>query len=164
MRRSQLQAGQANQTNQAGFTLVELIVVLIVISIMAYVAIPRFALMMGFSDIGYRDQVAAAIGYARKIAVAQRRHTCVVIAASSVTVNIDPGLPQSHATNVCPAALTLPTGANVISAPSGLTSSTATLDFDAEGRPVSGAPATITFTGASGTSTLTIEAESGYVH
>ena len=108
MRRSQLQAGQVNRTDQAGFTLVELIVTMVVISIMAYVAIPRFSSMMGFSDIGYRDQVAAAIGYARKIAVAQRRHTCVVIAAGSVTVRIDHSL--AHVTNVCPTDLTLPTG------------------------------------------------------
>jgi MSHA pilin protein MshC len=150
---------------QRGFTLIELIVVLLVISVMAVVAIPRFSSMMGFADVGYRDQVVAAIDYARKIAVAQRRHTCVVIGASSVTVKIDRGLPQSHATNNCLDDLILPSGSNVINAPSGMTQTTKNIDFNAQGQPVSGAPATITFTSAGGeTSTITMEADSGYVH
>lgn len=172
MQRSPLSTGYtrtaaptSQRAAQRGFTLIELIVVLLILSVMAVVAIPRFSSMMGFADVGYRDQVVAAIDYARKIAVAQRRHTCVVIAASSVTVNIDRGLPQNHVLNVCPAALILPSGSNVINAPSGMTQTTKNIDFNAQGQPVSGAPATITFTSAGGeTSTITMEADSGYVH
>ncbi|SMB24360.1 General secretion pathway protein H [Sterolibacterium denitrificans] len=174
MQRSPIRAGQTERAEraeraawagQSGFTLIELIVVMIIIGVMGYVALPRFSSMMGFADIGYRDQVAAAIDYARKIAVAQRRHTCVIIAAGSVTVKIDTGLPSNHVTGNCPTALALPAGSSVISAPSGMSVSPAVnIDFDAEGRPVSGAPATLTFTGAGGASSLTIEAESGYVH
>ena len=146
--------------------MIELIVVVIIIGIMAVVAMPRFSSMMSIADVGYRDQVVAAIDYARKIAVAQRRHTCVDIDVSSVTVKIDPGLPQNHATNVCANDLILPTGSHVIHAPSGMTASPATqIDFDAQGRPVSGAPVTITLSSADGdTFSITVEAESGYVH
>lgn len=152
---------------QRGFTLVELISVMIIIAIMAYVAVPRFSLMTGFKDVGYRDQVMAAIEYARKIAVAQRRHTCVAIAASSVTLTSDHGLPSAHTTGVCASTLPLPAASNVINAPANVTANTTvSLDFDAEGRPVSGAPVTITITDASSgsSSPFTIEAESGYVH
>ncbi len=60
---------------------------------------------------------------------------------------------------------TLPATASA--APTSVTMSpVVSFDFDAEGRPVTGAPATITITNASvsQSSTLTVEAESGYVH
>ena len=151
----------------AGFTLIELVTIIILVGIVAIVAMPRFSLMTGFKDVGYRDQVVATVEYARKIAVAQRRHTCVAIATSSVTLTSDHGLPSSHVSGVCPSPLLLPSGISVITAPSNVTATaTVSIDFDAEGRPIVGAPATITISDSSSgtTSTLTIEAESGYVH
>lgn len=147
--------------------MVELVIVMVITGIMAFVALPRLMQAMSLQSTGYRDQVTAAIQYARKVAVAQRRHICVSIASTTVTVTADQGLPASHTNGNCPSSLPLPSGSNVITAPISVTASPAvTLDFDAEGRPVTGAPATITITDAtaSQTSTLTIEAESGYVH
>jgi MSHA pilin protein MshC len=152
---------------QHGFTFIELVVVMSIIGIMAFVAMPSVTRVMAIQAPGYRDQVMATLEFARKMAVAERRHVCVSVAASTVTVTIDNGLPVNHTTGNCASTLILPSGSNVLTAPGNVTASPATsFDFDAEGRPVSGAPATITVTdsSASQTATLTVEAESGYVH
>jgi len=152
---------------EGGFTLVELVTVMSLIGIMAFFALPKLTQVMALQSSGYKDQVMATIDYARKIAVAQRRHVCVSIAASTVTVTSDRGLPVSHVNGTCASTLLLPSGSNVITAPKNVTlSPVVLLDFDAEGRPVMGAPATITMTDASvsQSSTFTVEAESGYVH
>jgi len=154
-------------TKEGGFTLVELVTVMTIVGIMAFVALPKMTQVLSLPALGYRDQVMATIDYARKIAVAQRRHICVSIASASVTVTADFGLPASHTNGTCASTLPLPSGTNVITAPTNVTASPAvSFDFDAEGRPVTGAPATVTMTdsGSGQTSSLTVEAESGYVH
>ena len=150
-----------------GFTMIELVTVMSIVGIMAAYALPSLRQMMFLKTAGYSDVVKATIDYARKLAVAQRRHTCVSIAASTITVTVDRGLPASHTNGTCPSTLLLPSGSNVVTAPSTVTVSPAvSLDFDAEGRPVTGAPATITLTdsGQGQIAVLTIESESGYVH
>lgn len=152
---------------ESGFTLVELVTVMSLIGIMAFFALPKLTQIMSLQSAGFKDQVKATIDYARKIAVAQRRHVCVSIAASTITVTTDRGLPVNHTNGNCPSTLLLPSGSNVITAPTSVTMSpVVSFDFDAEGRPVTGAPATITITNASvsQSSTLTVESESGYVH
>lgn len=152
---------------EAGFTMVELVTVMSLIGIMAFFALPKLTQVMSLQSSGYKDQVMATIDYARKIAVAQRRHVCVSIASTTITVTSDPGLPVNHTNGNCTSALPLPSGSNVVTAPANVSvSPSVVLDFDAEGRPVMGAPATITLTSSavSQSSTLTIEAESGYVH
>jgi MSHA pilin protein MshC len=156
-----------HSNKERGFTMVELITVMVIVGIMAFVAMPNVSQGLALKAPGYRDQIVATIEYARKIAVAQRRHVCVSIAASTVTVTSDHGLPVNHTNGTCSSTLTLPSGSNVITAPSNVTASPATsIDFDAEGRPVTGAPATVTMTDSSAslTASLTVEAESGYVH
>jgi MSHA pilin protein MshC len=156
-----------HSNKERGFTMVELIVVMVLVGILSAVALPNVTQAFAVKAPGYRDQVVGAIDFARKIAVAQRRHVCVSIAASTVTVTSDHGLPVNHTNGTCPSTLTLPSGSNVITAPSNITASpTASIDFDAEGRPVTGAPVTITMTDSSvsQTASLTVEAESGYVH
>jgi len=156
-----------HSNKERGFTMVELITVMVLVGILSVVALPNLSGAFAVKSPGYRDQVVATIEFARKIAVAQRRHVCVSIAASTVTLTSDHGLPVNHTNGTCSSTLTLPSGSNVITAPSSVTASPATsIDFDAEGRPVTGAPATITMTDsiASQTASLTVEAESGYVH
>lgn len=155
---------------QSGFTMIELIVMMIVIGIMAVVVLPRFDLLRGFDEVGYRDKVRATLEYARKSAVAQRRNVRVVLAGNSLTLSIDNDIPEGGSANTYPRALVLPArdgacggATNQICAPSGVTlsSATATLTFSALGKP--SVAATYTVTG-DGSHTINVEAETGYVH
>ncbi|MEI2695131.1 MAG: prepilin-type N-terminal cleavage/methylation domain-containing protein [Saprospiraceae bacterium] len=86
---------------QPGFTMVELITVMIIVGIMAVVALPRFN-SAGFNTTGYRDKARAALEFARKSAVAQRRIVCVALAGNSLTLTIDNVTPETAGAGVCP--------------------------------------------------------------
>lgn len=155
----------------SGFTMVELIVVMVVVGILAVFAVPRFAQLSGFKDVGFRDQVKSAVAYARKAAVARRRHTCLVFdGGSTLTLTAELVMPENHANNCPYTALNLPSGSNTIVPPSNVTISAPglplTIQFDAQGRPIVGGGTAIVITDSSTgtTSTLTVETETGYVH
>lgn len=132
-----------NQVAHRGFTLVELITILMIIGILAFTAIPRFTGNELFQERGAADQVRAALRYGQKVAVAQHGPVSVNISSASAS---DCGALQVVGGNVsCVVSNSVPVSA-------------ATVTFDALGRP--GAAATI----AVGTATITIEAETGYVH
>jgi len=173
----QSRAGAGAFGAQRGFTLIELVVTMILIGILAVVVLPRFDLLAGFNEIGYRDKVRATIEFARKAAVASRRYTCVTINANSLVLTVDVRDPDplTPLTVVCPDAppnrLLLPTpdtrycgnatNGNEICAPNGVVlAGTTPLMFSPLGRPsVAGA---YTINGAA--LTITVEAETGYVH
>jgi len=159
---------------QRGFTTVELIVTMILIGILSAVAIPRMNLISGFDEIGYRDQVIAALEFARKSAVAQRRSVRVQASGSALIFSIDSCYPEGNATSTpaCaslvgtfPRNLVLPGGSSNQISPRGATSLTAapaTLVFD----PLGKATATsyiYTITGGSSYN-ITVDAGSGYVY
>lgn len=158
------------ESRQSGFTMTELVTVMLVIGILAVVVLPRFDLLRGYDEVGYRDKVRATLEFARKSAVAQRRNVRVVLAGNNLTLSIDNDIPEGGSAGTYPRALTLPSSdgacggaTNQICAPSGITlaSATATLTFSALGKPSTAATYTVTGDSAA---TIVVEAETGYVH
>lgn len=164
-----------------GFTMVELIVTMIVIGIMAVAILPRMDLLRGFDEIGYRDKVKATLEYARKSAVAGRRYVCVSRSGSDLilTRNLGDPDPLTLATAGCPAnadpnRLSLPvsdtrycsggTAANQICAPDGvtLTGTDDDMIFSPLGSADGGSYEIQV--GGTTTATITVVAETGYVH
>lgn len=147
---------------QRGFTLVELIVTMLVVGILAIAIVPRMTLLRGFDEVGYRDRVRATLEYARKSAVAQRRNVRVTIAASAVSVDVQQLTPEGTGGGAWAALNLAGSGTNAFAPPAGttLTPANDTLIFDALGRP----DAAKAYVVSGGAGTITVEAESGYVH
>jgi len=160
--------------------MIELIVVMVMIGILAVVVLPRFDLLKGFDEIGYRDKVKATLEYARKSAVAGRRYVCVTSSSSNLilTRNLNDPDGLSLVTAGCPAnsgnnQLALPstdtrycpsgTMANQICAPSGVTlGGPGSTIFSPLGSSTGGIY-TIQVNGAP-TATITVVKETGYVY
>lgn len=142
-----------------GFTLVELIMTMVIVGILAVYAAPRFLGSSVFQSRGFSDQIQASLRYAQKVAIAQHRFVCVNIASNILTLSLG-------ATNTCGTNLqSLSGGANyTIEAPNGITITNInpSFTFDAIGRP--SAAQSIAVTGGGMTTTIIVEAETGYVH
>lgn len=142
---------------QCGFTLVELIMTMVIVGIISAVAVPRFFDTNVFQSRGFADQVQASLRYAQKTAIAQHRYVCAAFTTNSITLTIG-------ATNTCGTNLASPSGGATysIAAPSGIAFAAIPTGFyfDALGRP--SLPQTIAINGA--TNSITVEAETGYVH
>lgn len=148
-------------------------VLVLVTGILAVVALPRFDLLKGFDEIGYRDKVKATLEFARKSAVAQRRYSCVTVSGNDLVVTIDTNVPEGYAGG-CPAAVLAlpaadracsPAAVNKVCAPTGVTlaASASPLVFSPLGQPSGAAGAGYTVTGQN-SATITVERETGYVH
>jgi MSHA pilin protein MshC len=131
---------------QQGFTLTELITIMVILGILAAVAVPKFVGNNAFENRAAADQAKAVLRYAQKVAVASH---------SSVTVNIQRVSPPAKcSTEVAAGVMTcqIPDSVSL--------SGTSTVVFDYLGRPV---PNVATNTDVGGI-TITIQAETGYVH
>jgi MSHA pilin protein MshC len=143
-----------------GFTLVELIVILVILGILAVVVLPSFFDRKEFDARAFLDETAAALRYAQKAAIAERRTVCAAFTANSVTLTVR----STPGSGPCTTPLAGPAGTApyTVTAAGGVTftSHPAALSFDAEGRPSAGATLAVSGIAA----TLTVEAETGYVH
>lgn len=131
---------------------------MVIIGILAAVAAPRFFDNNVFQTRGITDQVQASLRYAQKIAIAQRGRVGLNLTTAA---NTDCGTALVSGNVLCQIAL--PSGVTITPAPPQV------FIFDALGRPVnaSGQPialATVAVAGSGMTSTIRIEAETGYVH
>jgi len=157
---------QSSVAKGRGFTLVELITVMVIVGILAVAVLPRFFDKNIFDARGFHDQVISTVRYAQKVAIAKHRFVCVDVASDNIKVTYDSTPPSSAHTAItaCPGGvdLTSPDGKStfVITSPSvDVTLGAVNFYFDALGKPSAGTTITV-----SSSDTITIEAETGYVH
>ena len=141
-----------------GFTLPELVMVLIIVGVLAVAAMPVLFSRLTFDTRRFADQVRAAMQYAQKVAVAQRRNVCVTVTASSLALT-----QGTSAGAACTAAVfDVSTGSDfVLNTPSSVSFGAAvTITFDALGQTASAA--TVTVAGDQSIP-INVEAVTGYV-
>ena len=148
------------QGKNRGFTLIELIMVMVIAGVLAVVALPRMFNATEFQSRGLSDQVQASLRYAQKIAIAQHRFVCATFTANSLSLTIG-------STNTCtpgtPVTALTSNGNYVVNAPSSISfaATPTTFSFNALGQPSTAATVSVT---GDVTRTITVEAETGYVH
>jgi MSHA pilin protein MshC len=137
--------------------MVELIVVMIVMGVLAAVALPRLMDRRALQERGFLDQLRTLVQYSRKVALAQRRDVCVLLAPAQVQVVYAGGVACNPATPVAtpgsndPFAIPVPNGVAL--------GGVAQLRFDTTGRPVPNANQVISV----GANSFTVSRETGIV-
>ena len=144
----------------AGFTLIELVVVIGIATILSAFAISRIN-VDSFDTEGFSNQAAATLRYAQKIAISQRRNVAVAISSTALSLNYpDQGGAAVHRPpGTDPFTVTKPSGATLTGTLVGTT-----LTFSALGKPSPGGGTIIVSGGDIAPVTITVEAETGYVH
>ena len=141
-----------------GFSLIELVVAILIAGILAALAFPNFNLQQ-VDATWFHEQVKAAVRYAQRQAVAQRR--CVFVSVTATQLQLFYGdtncaitaTPLTQIAKPGPYALTAPSGAAFTAPPPPFSFS-----FNGLGQP-SSAGVTLTVAGRS----ITVTAETGYV-
>jgi MSHA pilin protein MshC len=140
----------AIRARAAGFTLMELVVSLVILGIVAALAIPYFS--KTDTDVTwFHEQVRAAVRYAQKQAIAQRRTVYVCTSASDIRLGYDAA---------CASLLQRLTGeAALFAVPSGvsLSASASPFSFNPLGQP--SAAVSLDVSGRA----VSVAAETGYV-
>lgn len=151
---------------QAGFSLIELVTVALIASILAVVAIPRLT-RSSFDEARLFDETEAALRYAQRTAVATQRTVCVYITASSVTLRYRSSYGDTSCNAGTDALLMAPGAVNAASTytvtrhgNASISPASLNFHFDRIGKPSFASNQTVTV----GTRSMTIEAETGYVH
>ena len=153
-----LLAARRSGVPTAGFTLIELVVVIGIATILSALAIARIN-TASFDTEGFANQLAATIRYAQKIAISQRRNVTVAVSTSTVSLTYpDVGQPVRQPPGTDAFTLNVPTAKGV-----SLGGTLGTFTFSALGKP-SSSGTLIVSGGEIAPITITVEAETGYVH
>jgi len=149
-----------NLNKPTGFTLVELCTIILLLGILGVAILPRFASTQIFNNRGFSDQLKAAVEYARKSAVAERRNVCVTFGAS---ISITRALASGSGAACTQSLINPSTGAAFsLTPPTSMTvaSTVSPIIFSSLGDANSNA--TVTLTG-SGTQSFSVIGTTGYV-
>ena len=138
-----------------GFTLTELVTVIGIATILSAFAISRIN-VASFDTEGFANRAAAMVRYAQKLAIAQRRTIAVVISSSNIQLCYTDTACSGGTVHEPPG-----TGAFSFNAPSGVALGGSSFTFNALGKPSAGGSVTVT---GDVVRTVTVEAETGYVH
>lgn len=114
-----------------GFTLMELVMVIVLLGLLSIVALPRFGATEAVRTAAFRDEVVAAMRYARSTAISHRRLVCADVSTSAVTLRIAAANPAVACTHSLPG--TDGNAAFARSAASLITSGTGTIHFQPAG-------------------------------
>lgn len=132
------------QHRERGFTLVELVTTLILIGVLTAIAAPRFFDSPdSFSERGYTDEVASALRYAQRIAIASRCPVRVTINAANYSAMQQAACNPAGAWN---AAVRRPDGRTLSGIPPQavvLAPATTVVTFDASGNVSADAAMTV---------------------
>ena len=164
--------------SQRGFTLIELIMVIVLLGVLSVFAAPRMFNNQDFYARGFHDETMAYLRYAQKTAIAQRRTVCVTFSANSLTLAAALNAPTAAANADCASAATTFSGPKGESPPkleatgtvtyTAATPATFNFYFNGLGQPTTSAGVVLTaartlqVNGA--TQSITVEADTGYVH
>ena len=129
---------QGRREGQRAFTLIELILVIVLLGTLSAVAGPRFFDNGAFEERRYSDELAAALRYAQKVAVASGCPVRIDIAATSYALNQQP-VSAGHcnsASGTFDVPVMLPTGEHMqgVAPPSVTVSPSRSIVFDGLGR------------------------------
>jgi MSHA pilin protein MshC len=143
-----------------GFTLLELIAVLAIAAILAVSATAFFS-KSSFDSAAFSDLAKSVVSQAQKVAVAQRQTVFVIVTSGTISVCYDAGCatPVAAAGGTSGAGGLKAPSTMVYTAPSGVSLSPISFNFDGLGRP--SAAVSVTVSGAAG---FSVAAETGYVH
>lgn len=153
----------------AGFTMIELVMVMVLAGILAVAIIPRFAKKSAFDERGFFDQSIDMVRYAQKVAIAQRRDVFVNVTANTICLtyvadtNCASVTQSEKVFSLTPMPLITDQSWMKATAPTGISFAAATsFSFSALGRPSAAAVISVNSTGP--VQTITVEAQTGYVH
>jgi MSHA pilin protein MshC len=144
--------------------LIELIMVMVLLGVMAVFLIPRLN-TKDFEARGFHDETLALLRYAQKAAIAQRRTVCVAFTTTSATLSEA----TAAGATICDGTLVGPRGETPgqVSAASGVAYQAvpgSAFYFNSLGQPSQALSLQVTQGGSGIGVTISVEADSGYVH